>query len=136
MSDAEAKKELLSIIDQLAELTKKQNEIRDQEFELRDRISLIRSKHFVEITMSTNDKGKPTYPNERVRQAALTVALNDDAEYKDLATKLRIMDKVLQDVAVEFTRLSSRKALLLAVAGISNSLSTEAMVSLLSQRKN
>jgi len=120
MPNTEIKNELLGIIDKIAELEIKQNEIRDRGIEIRDQLNVIRSKHFVEITLATNDKGKPLYPNERVRQSALTIAMDVDAKCKDLVTRLRTTDKELQEIVIEIGRLSSRKVLLMGEAGITN----------------
>jgi hypothetical protein len=104
MLNAETKKELLTIIDEIAGLEKRRNEIRRQEFDLRDRISTIRAKNLVDIAVVKDNKEKPIYPNEQVREAALVVALDKDSE--------------LQDISIEHIRLSNRKALLMFEAGL------------------
>jgi len=89
MLSPDIKAELLEIIDKLAELEKRRNEIRQQESETRERISVIRAKNLVEIAVAKDSKEKPLYPSERVRDAALTVALDKDTEYRTLRENLR-----------------------------------------------
>jgi hypothetical protein len=118
MLNAETKKELLTIIDEIAGLEKRRNEIRRQEFDLRDRISTIRAKNLVDIAVVKDNKEKPIYPNEQVREAALVVALDKDSEFKTLRDKLRTLENTLQDISIEHIRLSNRKALLMFEAGL------------------
>jgi len=120
MLNAETKIELLSIIDQLAELERRRNEIRQQEYELRDRINVIRAKNLVEIALAKDSKDKPIYPSEQVREAALVVALDKDAEYRTLGDRLRTLESKLQEISIEHARLSDKKALLMFEAGLTS----------------
>jgi chromosome segregation ATPase len=118
MLNAETKNELLSIIDQLAELEKQLNEIRQQEEEVQDQIDVIRAKYLVEIALARDNKDKPLYPNEQAREAALLVALDKDAKYQALRDKLRMLRNKLQEISIEHARLSNKKALLMLEAGL------------------
>ena len=118
MLSVEVKTELLTIIDKLAELERRRNEIKQHQHEIRDRINVIRAKNLVEIAFGRDEKGKPLYPSQQVRDAALVVVLDDDSEYRTLRDKLRIEDSKLQEIAIEHTRLSSRKMLLMFEAGL------------------
>jgi hypothetical protein len=118
MLSAESKSELLSIIDKLAELDKRKNEIREQEYDSRDRISVIRATNLVRVALSKDNKDKPLYPSEQVREAALTMALDKDTEYRTLREKLRMLENKLQEIMIDYTRLSNRKALLMFEAGL------------------
>ena len=120
MLSHETKTELLAIIDKLAELEKRKNEIRQQEYEVRDRINVIRAKNLVEIAFARDDREKPLYPSEQVREAALVVALDKDAEYRTLRDKLRMLEDKLQEILIEHSRLSDRKALLMFEAGLTS----------------
>jgi len=126
MLSAELKTELLSIIDKLAELDKRRNEIREQEFQVRDRINVIRAKNLVEIAFAKDNKDKPLYPSEQVREAALIVALDKDSEYRTIREKLRMLENKLQEIVIEHVRLSDRKALLMFEAGLVKPPSPEA----------
>ena len=118
MLSAEVKAELLTLIDQLAELERRRNEIRQQEYEVRDRINVIRAKNLVEIAFARDNKDKPVYPSEQVREAALVVALEKDSEYRTLRDKLRMLESKLQEISIEHIRLSNKQALLMFEAGL------------------
>lgn len=127
MLNAETKNELLSIIDRLAELEKRRNEIRQQEYEVRDRMNVIRAKNLVEIAFARDNKEKPIYPSEQVREAALVVALDKDSEYRTLRDKLRMLESKLQEISIEHFRLSDKKALLMFDAGLVSPPASEAI---------
>ena len=118
MLTGETKTELLSIIDKLAELEKRKNEIKQQEYDVQDRINVIRAKSLVEIAFGRDIKEKPLYPSEQVREAALVVALDKDSEYRTLRDKLRLLENKSQEILIEHNRLSDRKALLMFEAGL------------------
>lgn len=118
MLSVESKTELSLIIDNIAELEKRRNEIREQEYQIRDRMAVIRAKNLVEIAFAKDNKEKPLYPSEHVREAALTVALDKDSEYRTLREKLRMLENKLQEISIEYERLSNRKALLLIDSGL------------------
>jgi len=118
MLSSESKSELLSIIDKLAELDKRRNEIREQEYDSRDRINVIRATNLVKVAFAKDNKDKPLYPSEQVREAALTMTLDKDTEYRTLREKLRMLENKLQEILIEHTRLSNRKALLMFEAGM------------------
>ena len=121
MLSAETKTELFTIIDKLAELERRRNEIKQHQYEVRDRINVIRAKNLVEISFGKDDKNKPLYPSQQVRDAALVVVLDDDAEYLTLRDKLRMEDSKLQEISIEHARLSNRKTLLMFEAGLNSS---------------
>lgn len=116
---SEIKAELLTIIDRMADLDNRRNEVKEQEQQVRERINVIRAKNLVEIAFARDNKEKSLYPSEGVREAALTVALDRDAEYQSLRERLRTLDRDLQEILVERERLSNRKTLLMFEAGIS-----------------
>lgn len=118
MLTGETKTELLSIIDKLAELEKRENEIKQQEYDVQDRINVIRAKNLVEIAFGRDNKEKPLYPSEQVREAALVVALDKDSEYRTLRDKLRLLENKSQEILIEHNRLSDRKALSMFEAGL------------------
>ncbi len=56
---------------------------------LREQLSIIEANHVLDIQSQTNEGGKPQYPNEDARQAALTLRLADDETYRQLTLRLR-----------------------------------------------
>lgn len=118
MLSAELKSELLAIIDRLAELQRQNNEIRRQELEIQDRMAVIQAKDLVAIAFAKDKQDKPLYSNEKIRDAALVAALDEDAEYRSLQGQVRSMEEKRQEVSIEATRLSDRKSLLMFEAGL------------------
>ncbi len=125
MLTAETKKELLAIIDNIAELEKRRNELKQQEYDVRDRINFIRAKDLVQIAVGKDSKERLIYPSEAVREAALVIALDQNSEYRTLRDKLRLLENKLQELSIEHRRLSDRKALLMLEAGIVTSVPNE-----------
>ena len=125
MLTAEIKKELLTIIDNIAELEKRRNELRQQEYDVRDRINFIRAKDLVQIAVGKDSKERLIYPSEQVREAALVIALDQNSEYRTLRDKLRLLENKLQEITIEHRRLFDRKALLMLEAGFVSSMPNE-----------
>jgi len=118
MLSAEIKTELLTIIDKLAKLERRRHEIQQQGNKVRDRINVINAKNLVEISFGRDDRNKPLYPSQQVRDAALVVVLEEDAEYLTLRDKLRMQDDKLKKISIKHIRLSNRKTLLMFEAGL------------------
>ncbi len=125
MLTVETKKELLAIIDNIAELEKRKNEIKQQEYDVRDRLNFIRAKDLVQIAVGKDSKERLIYPSEQVREAALVIALDQNSEYRTLRDKLRLLENKLQEITVEHHRMTDRKALLMLEAGIVTSMPNE-----------
>jgi hypothetical protein len=114
----EAKKELSEIIDRMADLAKKSHEIRKEQLKIRDRTSVIRARLLIDIAMAKDDKGKPVYSNEQLREAALTLRLDENEEYQRLKERLRELDDEGQALAIEHNRLANRRMLLMMEMGL------------------
>ena len=56
---------------------------------LREQLSIIEANHVLDVQSQTNEGGKPQYPNEDARQAALTLKLSDDEAHRQLTLRLR-----------------------------------------------
>ena len=56
---------------------------------LREQLSIIEAHHTLDIQSAKDEHGKPQYPNEDARRAALTLRLADDEHYRRLTLKLR-----------------------------------------------
>src|SRR5512140_2311620 len=120
MLDSQIKNELLDMIDRLAELDKQRCEIRQKELASRDRLSLLRAKKLIEIAFARDDKDKPLYTNEGVREAALILFLDKEPEYTALRDETRRLEAKLQELSIEHQRLYDHKALLMFEAGLAN----------------
>lgn len=67
---------------------------------LREQLSIIEANHVLDVQSATNEGGKPQYPNEDARKAALTLRLADDEAYRQLTLRLR-------DTELERARLNA-----------------------------
>ena len=67
---------------------------------LREQLSIIEANHVLDIQSQTNEGGKPQYPNEDTRKAALTLRLADDEAHRQLTLRLR-------DTELERARLNA-----------------------------
>jgi hypothetical protein len=120
MLSSEIKAELLLMIDNLAGLEKQRCEIRQKELAARDKLSLIRAKKLIEIAFARDDKDRPLYSNEGVREAALILFLDKEPEYIALREETRLLEAKLQELSIEHQRLYDHKALLMFEAGLAN----------------
>src|SRR5512138_246057 len=120
MLNAQTKTELLDMIDKLAGLERDRNAIRQKELLARDKSNLIRAKKLIEIAFARDDKDKPLYSNEGVREAALILFLEKEPEYCSLREELRGLEAKLQEISIEHQRLYDRKALLMFEAGLAS----------------
>jgi hypothetical protein len=120
MLNSETKTALLEMIDKLAGLEKERNEIKQKELLARDKLNLIRAKKLVEIAFAKDNKERPLYSNEQVRDAALILFLDKEPEYCSMRNELRLLDARLQEISIEHQRLYDHKALLMFEAGLVN----------------
>jgi len=56
---------------------------------LREQLSIIEANHVLDVQSQTNEGGKPQYPNEDTRKAALTLKLADDETHRQLTLRVR-----------------------------------------------
>lgn len=120
MLEPQTKTELLSMIDKLAELEKERNQIKQKELLVRDKVNLIRAKKLIEIAFARDDKDRPLYSNEGVREAAQILFLEKEPEYCSLRDELRQLEAGLQEISIEHQRLYDHKALLMFEAGLAS----------------
>lgn len=114
----ETRRELSEIIDRIADLARKRHEIGKERDKIMDRTSVIRAKLVIDIATAEDDRGKRIYSNEQLRQAALTLRLNEHEEYRRLKEKLRELDYEAKALAIEHNRLEDRKMLLALEMGL------------------
>ena len=104
--------ELQEIVDRMGELDIIIDQHHAERDELQERLRLIRARHHVAVALEKDDSGKPLYPSEKVREAAITVHLSEDPEYLELRKKIKSKDWAA-DYILEFNRLVDRKQLLM-----------------------
>jgi hypothetical protein len=114
----EIKKEFSDIIESISDIARKRHEIKKPQLELRDKISVIRARHLINIAMAKDLKGKSKYSNEQLRNAQLVLMLDGDAEYQQLKQKSREFDNEDGLLVIEYSRLSDRRLLLMIEIGI------------------
>ena len=110
----ETKEELLNLVDQMATLDKKSREVIRKLSEIREEIELIRARLLLEVTQERDERGKPIYSNEKLREAAVRVRLAEHNEYPTLHEKEKALRHEHEDLLLELRRLSMRKELLTA----------------------
>jgi hypothetical protein len=120
MLSNETKTELLDLIDKLAGLEKERNEIKQKEMLARDKLNLIRAKKLIEIAFAKDNKDRPMYSNEQVREAALILFLDKEPEYSSRRDEVRLLEARLQEISIEHQRLYDHKALLMFETGLAN----------------
>ena len=111
--DEESKKELLAIVDQIADLDKKISEIGKQRRKIWNRTSVIRAQLIVDIATAKDERGKTIYSNEKLREAALTLKLEENEKYQELTGKGWELDTEESTLATEHNRLVGRKEILM-----------------------
>ena len=104
-------RELQEIVDRMAELDGLIDEHHAKRDVLQEKLRLIRARHHVAVSLERDENGKPLYPSEKVREAAITVRLAEDSEYLATRKEIRSMDGDAEFV-LEFNRLADRKYVL------------------------
>lgn len=123
--NTEAKKELAELIDSMTNLSQKRHTIHREQQKIRDRISIIRARLVIDIGKAKDDKGKLEYSNEQLREAALTLGLNENEEYQRLKEKLRELNDEDMEFDIEYHKLVDRRLLLLVELGLVSPTSTD-----------
>ena len=107
----EARRELYDIIDKIAELERKLHIIRREKRELTDTANAIRARYMVEIGTAKDHRAKGLYSTRDLRQAVLTLRLDENAEYQALKRRLWELDDAERSLAIEHQRLVDRRTL-------------------------
>jgi len=117
--NSELRSELLGMVDRMAELSKRMQEVRREKLRVDDRVEAMRAKMVLEIAAAKDAKGRVAYRNETLRQAVLATRLKEDEAFRGLVERLRDLEDDLAALRIERERLEGRKQVLLAdVAGI------------------
>ncbi len=72
---------------------------------LREQLSIIEANHVLDVQGAMNEQGKPQYPNEDARRAALTLRLADDETHRQLTLRLRDTEVERAHLNAEHDRL-------------------------------
>ncbi|HUV95552.1 MAG TPA: hypothetical protein VMX14_12105 [Anaerolineae bacterium] len=116
----EARRELYEITDSIAELERKLHTIRREKRELTDRANAIRARLVMEIGTAKDHRQRRLYSTRDLRQAVLTVRLDENDEYQALKRRLWEMDDAERTLAIEHQRLADRRTLRMLEMGWGN----------------
>ena len=118
MINRETKNKLAEIQQKHRELERRRNTIGENIRPIREKMALINAKHLVAIGTMKDEKGRLLYPTEKIRQAALTVALSEDAEYQRLKEEPALLSSEEDTIRQQRSYLQDQKDLLLLNAGV------------------
>ena len=107
----EASRELYDITDKMAELEKKLHTISREKRDLTDRDNAIQAKVVMEIGTARDHRQRRLYRTRDLRQAVLTLRLDEDDEYQALKSRLWELDDAERSLAIEHQRLADRRTL-------------------------
>ena len=79
---------------------------------------MIRADLVIEIGKAKDEKGKPVYSNEQLREAALTLQLEKNDEYRRLRAERLELEDQDDELITESNRLADHKLLLFAELGL------------------
>ena len=116
----EARRELYEITDSIAELERKLHTIRREKRELTDRANAIRARLVMEIGTAKDHRQRRLYSTRDLRQAVLTVRLDENDEYQALKRRLWELDDAERTLAIEHQRLADRRTLRMLEMGWGN----------------
>ncbi len=117
----ETRKKLLKLIDQVADIERKRLDIRRERESIFERTRVIRAQLVLDIASARDDRGRPRYPNEQTREAALTLKLAEHEEWRRLSDRLRKLYEEDDLLAIEHNRLADRKAVSMMEMGLAAS---------------
>lgn len=118
MINRETRNKLAEIQQKHRELERRRNTIGKNIRPIREKMALVNAKHLVAIGTMKDEKGKLLYPTEKIRQAALTVALSEDAEYQRLKEEPALLSSEEDTIRQQRSYLQDQKDLLLLNAGV------------------
>lgn len=118
MTKKQLKNKLAELLRRQRELEKRLRAIREKSDAIIKEIALISAKHTVAIGTMKDEKGKPLYPTQEIRRAALTVALAEDEEHQALKAKLQELLSGVDILEEQLHDLESERELRLLEAGL------------------
>ena len=113
--------ELLRIVDHIARLERRMRDISWQIREIRNKIDPLVARIELDIATATDEEGKRTYSNERMRRAEQTLRLEKHDEYRSLKQRLMGLGDEKGDVYIEHNRLTQQRNILMLAMGADTS---------------
>lgn len=110
----ETKTELLKIVEQISEFEKRRVEMDARRRQLMDRQAQIANQAILKVMFETNESGKPRYSNDKARNAAADLLLQNDAHYQELENEIQDLYTKDKMLAVECVRLKAHYQVILA----------------------
>ena len=105
--------EYLSTLDEIHRVDTETKKHQRATKRLHTKIQVIRAKNVVDIGTKKDDKGKPIFSNEHLREAELTIRLNDNPEYIKFRDELWALDEKLDALYIEHNKLIDIKYMLM-----------------------
>jgi len=110
--------EYLSILDKIHRNNTETKKLQRTARKIRTKLQDLRAQYIIDIGTKKDDKGKPVYSNEHLREAELTNRLNNNSEYIKLRDELWEIDEKLDVLYVENNKLVDIKYMLMMKLGI------------------
>ena len=110
--------EYLSIVDEIYRNNTETRKLQRITRKLHSKTQAIRAQYIIDIGTTKDEKGKPVYSNEHLREAELTNRLNNNPEYIGYRDELWAIDGKLDELYVENNKLVDIKYMLMIKLGI------------------
>ena len=110
--------EYLSILDEIYRNNTETKKLQRITRKLHSKTQVIRAQYIIDIGTTKDEKGKPVYSNEHLREAELTNRLNNNPEYIGYRDELWVIDDKLDELYVENNKLVDIKYMLMIKRGI------------------
>ncbi len=111
-------KEYLALLGRIAELQRRKLALEKDQQKLRDRMRRIHAQLVLDIGTAKDEKGKSIYSNEQLRDAALTLKLEQHDEYRESREQNRVLDHDVRGIVIDYNTLVDQKYLLMIELGI------------------
>jgi hypothetical protein len=118
MSREDKGTELRRIVDELADYERQRHQLHMEVEKLREQSRLISARIQVDVAIAKDDKGKPLYSNQNVRDAAVTVKLAEDEALQTLKPEIDRLNNEIRSIQIEQNRLSMHKQILMLELGL------------------
>lgn len=118
MSREEKFEELRRLVDEVADLERSNHQISIELEDTRSELSMFRAKTLVAISQAKDEHGKPTYSNQKVRDAELIVRLHENENYRNLSKQVKKKTNEQTSIRIELNRLQRRKEIISLELGI------------------
>jgi hypothetical protein len=111
-------KELTEITREVARLETQRHETAVARERLQDQVRILHAKALVDVALAKDAGGKALYTSEATRQAAVTVRLSENDEYRGLVEKIQALRAEEQALAIKMLELEGRKEVLMLELGL------------------